>query len=183
MTDASAVTTSSTATTTIGAKAVPGREPLLAVNDLRVEFAARRVVHAVRGLSYTIAPGETLGLVGESGSGKSVSALALLGLLPKRVGRITAGSVRFEGRELVGLSEQALRRVRGARIGMIFQDPIRRPHGLGIEPKGSRRTVGWITRLRASGPSPSSIWSGSRPPASASTTTPISSAAGCGSGR
>jgi len=56
MTDASAVTTSSTATTTIGAKAVPGREPLLAVNDLRVEFAARRVVHAVRGLSYTIAP-------------------------------------------------------------------------------------------------------------------------------
>jgi len=124
MTDASAVTTSSTATTTIGAKAVPGREPLLAVNDLRVEFAARRVVHAVRGLSYTIAPGETLGLVGESGSGKSVSALALLGLLPKRVGRITAGSVRFEGRELVGLSEQALRRVRGARIGMIFQDPL-----------------------------------------------------------
>jgi len=67
MTDASAVTTSSTATTTIGAKAVPGREPLLAVNDLRVEFAARRVVHAVRGLSYTIAPGETLGIVGEPG--------------------------------------------------------------------------------------------------------------------
>ncbi len=61
------------------------REPLLAVDNLRVEFAARRVVHAVRGLSYTIAPGETLGLVGESGSGKSVSALALLGLLPKRV--------------------------------------------------------------------------------------------------
>src|SRR5258707_1268587 len=76
--------------------------PLLAVDNLRVEFAARRVVHAVRGLSYTIAPGETLGLVGESGSGKSVSALALLGLLPKRVGRITAGSVRFEGREQTG---------------------------------------------------------------------------------
>ncbi len=98
--------------------------PLLAVDNLRVEFAARRVVHAVRGLSYTIAPGETLGLVGESGSGKSVSALALLGLLPKRVGRITAGSVRFEGRELVGLPEDQLRHVRGARIGMIFQDPL-----------------------------------------------------------
>ena len=100
------------------------REPLLAVDNLRVEFAARRVVHAVRGLSYTIAPGETLGLVGESGSGKSVSALALLGLLPKRVGRITAGSVRFEGRELVGLPEDQLRQVRGARIAMIFQDPL-----------------------------------------------------------
>jgi len=100
------------------------REPLLAVDNLRVEFAAQRVVHAVRGLSYTIAPGETLGLVGESGSGKSVSALALLGLLPKRVGRITAGSVRIEGRELVGLPEDQLRHVRGARIAMIFQDPL-----------------------------------------------------------
>src|SRR5438045_6139647 len=99
-------------------------EPLLAVENLRVEFAARRVVHAVRGLSYAIAPRETLGLVGESGSGKSVSALALLGLLPKRVGRITAGSVRFEGRELVGLPEDQLRHIRGARIAMIFQDPL-----------------------------------------------------------
>ncbi len=100
------------------------RAPLLTVENLRVEFAGRRVVHAVRGLTYTIAPGETLGLVGESGSGKSVSALALLGLLPKRVGRITAGSVRFEGRELVGLPEDQLRQVRGARIAMIFQDPL-----------------------------------------------------------
>jgi oligopeptide/dipeptide ABC transporter ATP-binding protein len=75
-------------------------------------------------LSYTVGAGETLGLVGESGSGKSVSALALLGLLPKRVGHITAGSVRFEGRELVGLPEDQLRHVRGARIAMIFQDPL-----------------------------------------------------------
>src|SRR5207237_1398929 len=109
-------------TTAIGRSGTRG--PLLAVGNLRVEFAGRRVVHAVRGLSYTIAPGETLGLVGESGSGKSVSALALLGLLPKRVGRITAGSVRFEGRELVGLPEDQLRHVRGARIAMIFQDPL-----------------------------------------------------------
>src|SRR5438034_6388312 len=100
------------------------REPLLAVDNLRVEFAGRSVVHAVRGLSYTITPGETLGLVGESGSGKSVSALALLGLLPKRVGRITAGSVRFEGRELVGLPEEQLRHGRGARLGMICHDPL-----------------------------------------------------------
>jgi oligopeptide/dipeptide ABC transporter ATP-binding protein len=99
-------------------------QPLLSVDGLRVEFAGRRVVRAVRGLTYSIAPGETLGLVGESGSGKSVSALALLGLLPKRVGRISAGSVRFEGRELVGLPEDQLRHIRGARIGMIFQDPL-----------------------------------------------------------
>ncbi len=100
------------------------KEWLLDVSNLRVEFAGRKVVHAVRGLSYTIAPGETLGLVGESGSGKSVSALAVLGLLPNRVGRVTDGSVRFEGSELIGLPERQLRRVRGTRIAMIFQDPL-----------------------------------------------------------
>src|SRR5438876_914497 len=102
------------------------REPLLAVDNLRVEFAARRVVHAVRGLSYTIAPGETLGLVGESGSGKSVSALALLGLLPKRVGRITAGSVRFEGRELVGLPDDHARPWRRCRVRRSAGRDVRR---------------------------------------------------------
>jgi oligopeptide/dipeptide ABC transporter ATP-binding protein len=112
---------------TVMTAAIGGAEaavPLLAVEGLRVEFAGRRRVYAVRGLSYTIAPGETLGLVGESGSGKSVSALALLGLLPKPVGRITGGSVRFQGRELVGVPEEQLRHIRGARIGMIFQDPL-----------------------------------------------------------
>jgi oligopeptide/dipeptide ABC transporter ATP-binding protein len=109
---------------TIAREGAESGEPLLTVDNLRVEFAGRRVVHAVRGLSYSIAPGETLGLVGESGSGKSVSALALLGLLPKRVGRITAGSVHFQGRELVGLPENQLRDIRGARIAMIFQDPL-----------------------------------------------------------
>ena len=94
------------------------------VRDLRVEFKGRRIVRAVRGVSYDLARGETLGLVGESGSGKSVSALSLLGLLPPKVGRITNGSVRLEGRELVGLPESAMRGIRGARIGMIFQDPL-----------------------------------------------------------
>ena len=65
--------------------------PLLEVRDLRVEFQGQRVVRAVRGLTYDIAPGESLGLAGESGSGKSVSALALLGLLPKKVSRIVGG--------------------------------------------------------------------------------------------
>ena len=99
--------------------------PLLAVDDLHVEFSGRgRVVKAVRGLRYDIGPGETLGLVGESGSGKSVSALSLLGLLPARVGRITAGTAMFEGADLLQLSEERLRRIRGAKIAMIFQDPL-----------------------------------------------------------
>jgi oligopeptide/dipeptide ABC transporter ATP-binding protein len=99
--------------------------PLLSVNDLQVEFAGRgRVVRAVRGLSYDIAPGETIGLVGESGSGKSVSALSLLGLLPKRVARVTSGTAVFQGEDLLKLPEDKLRKVRGARIAMIFQDPL-----------------------------------------------------------
>jgi oligopeptide/dipeptide ABC transporter ATP-binding protein len=99
--------------------------PLLSVDGLRVEFAGRgRVVKAVRGLTYDIGPGETIGLVGESGSGKSVSALSLLGLLPKRVGNVTGGQAIFQGQDLLHLSEDKLRKIRGARIAMIFQDPL-----------------------------------------------------------
>ena len=99
--------------------------PILSVNDLQVEFAGHgRVVRAVRGLSYDIGPGETIGLVGESGSGKSVSALSLLGLLPKRVGKVTAGTAIFQGHDLLHLSDEELRKIRGARIAMIFQDPL-----------------------------------------------------------
>jgi len=99
--------------------------PLLSVDGLRVEFVGRgRVVRAVRGLSYDIGPGETIGLVGESGSGKSVSALSLLGLLPKRVGNVTAGRAIFQGQDLLHLPEERLRKIRGARIAMIFQDPL-----------------------------------------------------------
>jgi oligopeptide/dipeptide ABC transporter ATP-binding protein len=103
-----------------------GSAPLLEVKDLRVEFAGRnnRPVRAVRGLTYSIAPGESLGLVGESGSGKSVSAMSLLGLLPKKVSKITAGSAVFEGTNLIGLPDEQMRKIRGARIAMIFQDPL-----------------------------------------------------------
>lgn len=99
--------------------------PLLAVSDLRIEFAVpgARVLRAVRGMTYTIGRGEVLGLVGESGCGKSVSALSLLGLLPRHTARVT-GSARFRGEELVGASSNRLRRVRGAGIAMIFQDPL-----------------------------------------------------------
>ena len=107
------------------ARATRAGSPLLTVDDLHVEFVGRnRTVRAVHGLSYEIRAGETLGLVGESGSGKSVSALSLLGLLPKRVSRVSRGSARFEGRELIGMHDEELRKVRGAKIAMIFQDPL-----------------------------------------------------------
>ncbi len=100
------------------------REPLLSVEDLHVRFwTSRGIVHAVNGISFDIAPGETLGIVGESGCGKSVTSLALLGILP-RAGRVVRGSARFEGRDLVSLSDAELRKVRGRKIAMIFQDPM-----------------------------------------------------------
>ena len=92
---------------------------LLEVRDLRVNFGAHE---AVRGLSFDIAAGETLALVGESGSGKSATALALMQLVPEP-GRVT-GSVRFEGRELLGLPPRAVRELRGKQISMIFQEPM-----------------------------------------------------------
>lgn len=98
---------------------------LLEVSDLRVEFNSRQGhVKAVRGLSYTLEEGQAMALVGESGSGKSVSALALLNLLPRKTSKITAGSIKFRGQELVGLSEKEMRKLRGGSIAMIFQDPL-----------------------------------------------------------
>ncbi|MDA1184361.1 MAG: ABC transporter ATP-binding protein [Acidobacteria bacterium] len=99
-------------------------DPLLDVQDLRVVFdGTDGTVTAVDGVSFQIAPGETLGLVGESGSGKSVAAHALLRLL-QVPGRITGGRVLFEGHDLLTLSEGAMRTIRGGRISLIFQEPM-----------------------------------------------------------
>src|SRR5438874_8283276 len=99
-------------------------EPLLSVENLRVRFWTQRgTVYAVNGISFDIAPGETLGIVGESGCGKSVTALALLGIL-SRAGRTPTGSALFGGRDLLKLSDRQLRRIRGKEIAMIFQDPM-----------------------------------------------------------
>ena len=99
--------------------------PLLEVRDLRTQFATDDgLIRAVEGVSFTVAPGEVLGIVGESGCGKSVTNLSILGLLPKPQGRIVGGSVMFDGRELVGLPEREMQKVRGNRIAMIFQDPM-----------------------------------------------------------
>ncbi|GIF24044.1 ABC-type glutathione transport system ATPase component [Actinoplanes tereljensis] len=97
---------------------------VLSVDGLHVDFQLPgAVVNAVRGVDLEVHPGEVLALVGESGSGKSVTAASILGLLPGTA-RVTAGSIRFEGNELVGLPDKRLNVFRGAGIGMIFQDPV-----------------------------------------------------------
>jgi oligopeptide transport system ATP-binding protein len=99
--------------------------PLLSVEDLVVRFDTRHgTVHAVDGVTFEVAPGETLGIVGESGSGKSVTVLSLMGLVPSPPGRLVGGRALFDGRDLLRLPAEELRRVRGREIGMVFQDPM-----------------------------------------------------------
>jgi len=99
--------------------------PLLEVRDLRTEFrTGAGVVRAVDGVSYTVDPGETVAVVGESGSGKSVGALSILRLIPSPPGRVVGGEVLFGGRDIMKLSDAAMREVRGGEIGMVFQEPM-----------------------------------------------------------
>src|SRR5687768_7050320 len=98
---------------------------LLEVQDLHVHFVTSRgVVRAVEGISYTVAPGEVVALVGESGCGKSVSSLAIMRLLAKPAGRIVGGRILYEGRDLLKLTEDQMREIRGRDISMIFQEPM-----------------------------------------------------------
>ena len=99
--------------------------PLLEVKGLHTEFrTGAGLVRAVDGISYTVEHGETVAIVGESGSGKSVSALSVMRLIPDPPGRITAGEVLFNGRDLRAISEVAMREIRGRDIGMVFQEPM-----------------------------------------------------------
>jgi peptide/nickel transport system ATP-binding protein len=98
-----------------------GADPVLSVADLRVTFGAR--TEAVRGLSLSVARGETHCIVGESGCGKSVTSLAVMNLLPRGAAR-SAGHIRFHGQDLLGLSEREMGRLRGDKIAMIFQEPM-----------------------------------------------------------
>jgi len=99
-------------------------EPVLSVRDLRVEFPTRRgTLTALDGISFDIKPGEVLGMVGESGAGKSLTGAAIIGLL-EPPGRIAGGEIWLRGERIDTLSPERLRRIRGKRIGMVFQDPL-----------------------------------------------------------
>jgi peptide/nickel transport system ATP-binding protein/oligopeptide transport system ATP-binding protein len=101
-------------------------ETLLEVKDLQIDFtvAKNQRLTAVQGISFTIEKGQTLGVVGESGCGKSVTASAILGLLPAGVGRIAAGQILFGDRDLAKLGNREMREIRGKHISMIFQEPM-----------------------------------------------------------
>ena len=99
-------------------------EPTLSVRDLKVQFRSRRgLLTAIDGVSFDIAPGEVLGVVGESGAGKSITGTAVIGLIDPP-GRIAGGEIRLSGERGDGLKAGAMRRIRGRRIGMVFQDPL-----------------------------------------------------------
>ena len=99
--------------------------PLLDVRNLTTRFHTRNgIVHAVENVSFQVDPGQTLGIVGESGSGKSVTCYSLLGLIPQPPGRIHGGQAIFDGIDLLSVPEKQLRKIRGKRISMIFQDPM-----------------------------------------------------------
>ena len=105
--------------------AQPTLEPLLDVRGLVTEFhSSEGVFKAVDGVSFSVARGETLGIVGESGCGKSVTSLSVMGLIPRPPGKIPAGEIVFEGRDLLTLSSRQMRDVRGNDISMIFQEPM-----------------------------------------------------------
>ncbi|MGX7757750.1 ABC transporter ATP-binding protein [Streptomyces angustmyceticus] len=110
---------------TAGGGTALAEAPLLDVRDLRVEFRTRDgVAKAVNGVSYRVAPGQTLAVLGESGSGKSVTAQAVMGILDSPPGFVTGGEIVFQGRDLLTLGREERRRVRGAKMAMIFQDAL-----------------------------------------------------------
>ena len=100
-------------------------EPILSLENLEVKFhTLDGVVHAVNRVSYSVEPGKTLGIVGESGCGKSVSVLSIMRLIPDPPGKIAGGKIMFRGNNLLDYDEPQMEQIRGAEIGMVFQDPM-----------------------------------------------------------
>ncbi|NMC14041.1 MAG: ABC transporter ATP-binding protein [Chloroflexi bacterium] len=99
------------------------RDPILRIEDLHIEFrTSRGVIHALQGVTFDVMPGEIFGVVGETGCGKTITGLSVLRLLP-RSARITQGNIRFEGVDLLKISQREMRSIRGGKISIIFQDP------------------------------------------------------------
>jgi oligopeptide/dipeptide ABC transporter ATP-binding protein len=141
-----------------------GNEPLLEVRDLRLSFATEEGrVRALFGVSFSLAPGETLGLVGESGCGKSVTAMSILRLLPEPPAKVEGGEIRFRGRDLLAMSGEEIRAVRGREISMVFQEPMTSlnpvltvgeqvaevftAHGTCGKAEAAERAVAWLARV------------------------------------
>jgi oligopeptide transport system ATP-binding protein len=98
---------------------------LLNVQGLKTQFRTREgIVHAVNGVSFQLKEGETLGIVGESGCGKSVSVMSMLRLIPKPPGKVVAGQVIYQGKDMLQMTDEQIRHVRGSKISMVFQDPM-----------------------------------------------------------
>ncbi len=159
---------------------------LLDVQDLHVHFVTSRgVVRAVEGVSYQVRPGEVVALVGESGCGKSVSSLAIMRLLSRPTGRVVGGRILFEGRDLLSLSDEQMREIRGRDIAMIFQEPMTSLNpvlsiGLQImEPLFIHLKMDEAAAARAR--SSCCAWSGSRMRSGGSTGIRINSPAACAS--
>ena len=165
-----------------------GALPVLDVRDLKTVFRTRAgEVHAVNSVSFDLKPGELLGVVGESGSGKSVTMMSLIGLLPMPPAEIRDGTVLFDGEDLLQVSAERLRAIRGAGIGFVFQDPMtslnpvftdRLPdHGAAAQAHGPGQG-----RRPAPGRSNCWTWSTSPTPSAGWATTRTSFPAACGSG-
>jgi len=160
---------------------------LLEVENLTTEFVTRGgVVRAADGVSWDVGEGETVALVGESGCGKSVSALSIMRLVAPPAGRIVGGRVLFKGRDLLALSDEAMRQIRGREIAMIFQEPMTSLNpvlSIGRQlTEGLEIHLGITPGRRGSGRASSWRWSGSLTPSDGSGSTRISSRAGCASG-
>jgi len=129
-------------------------EPYLVVDDLTVRFpTADGLVQAVTGLSYSLAQGKTLGIVGESGSGKSVSSMAIMGLHDYKRTRMS-GSIRIGGKEIIGLSSEDMRGIRGGDVAMIFQDPLSSLHpfySIGYQISEAYRAHNKVSKSQARG--------------------------------
>ena len=181
-----------------GPKGAPTGDPVMSVRNLRVSFNTEAgvvhavrdvsfteagVVHAVRDVSFDLWGGRTLGIVGESGSGKSVTALSLIGLLDDNA-HVT-GSVKLNGEELIGKSDEEMSKIRGARISMIFQDPLSAltpMFSIGSLPRRFSSTIPRCPRTRcASAASSCSPWWASPIPRTAWTHTRTSSPVACAS--